>query len=146
MHSASQMLSRVVNCLRSRSKDRYQLLPANERTLINTVTRNAFFRQTSKLGLSFAKETGVMVLFSWKGDLNGDPITFADLRAQLNAKPYKFNQPTSRNDGVHEFVTYSEMRQIGRLLQKIIDPEQPTNPMQTQAPDYLLVTGHAVLL
>lgn len=145
MHSASQRLSRVVSCLRSMSEDEYQLLSENEKILIDTVTRNAFFRQTSKLGLSFAKETGVMVLFSWKGDLNGDPMTFANLRAQLNAKPYKFNQPTSRNDGVHEFVTYSEMRQIGRLLQKVIDPEQPTNPIQTQAPDYLLVTEHAVL-
>jgi hypothetical protein len=138
----SQRLTGVLNCLRSRNPADYHQLSLPEQTLLDTVVRNAFFRQTSKLGLSFAKTTGVMVLFSWKGDLASGPHTLDALRNALDVKRYKADEPSSRDDGVHEFITYSEMREVGRLLQKMINP-QPANSLQTRAPDYLLVSGHS---
>ena len=122
----------------------------DQKIILNSLLKGAFFRKTSKLGLEFAKKQGTMVLFIWKlpdfSESNASTSTsLDDLYNYLKRKPYyKFHFTEDDHQAsaaslerslvkYMEAITSSEMRHLSRLealgLLKI----------ERVAPNYLLI-------
>ena len=116
-------------------KDAYALLSPDQKKILDTVVINALFRQTSKLGLTFARNAGASILFAWQAQEGVGSLD--SLHSLLEAKPYKGKNPQFQGTGKDqfEFFTYSEMRELGRLQQR-----QALAPTQNIVPDHLLIT------
>ncbi|MFI0347208.1 MAG: hypothetical protein ACH346_00335 [Chthoniobacterales bacterium] len=111
-------------------KTRYKSLTKDQKIVLDSILVRSFFRVTSKLGLSFARDNNIPVLFVWKlpEEWGLSPEKFYNY---WEIKPYKAEPPQFREIGrdyYPEAITSSEMRQLGRLKQK------------EEAPNYLLTT------
>lgn len=109
-------------------------LTPDARIILDVVLCKAFFRKTSKLGLTFAREQEITVIFAW--DISG-ANSLEQLHDLLEVKQYKIIPPglrvNSQKKGLRqlspEATTFSEMRELGRLMQKMV------------APNYILMKG-----
>ena len=97
----------------------FNKLSEAEQRLVDFMINAAFFRQTSKMGLEFAKDSGAVVCFSWR-DVTGNADVSA-LQQNLSAKKWKANYG-SINSKYSEPITYSEMRHLDRLTNKLKNP------------------------
>lgn len=93
--------------------------------ILDQMITYAFLRKTSKLGLEFAEHQKIPVIFAWKvpGEDVGD---LERLHQLLEMKPYKFFPMEARKNtdrqASPEAITFSEMRHLGRLRQKMTVP------------------------
>ncbi len=76
---------------------------------------NAFFRQTSKLGLEFFRSKKIPVIFQWS-DFNGKSLNNAEGKKEINDK-WWLNGYNKSTAGKYGSITYSEMRHVERLNQ-----------------------------
>ena len=107
--------------------DYYMLLDTDQQKLLDDICNTFFFRQTSKLGLSFAKSIGASILFDWT---SVGARSAQEIDHQLDKRPNKNNPPEFqiyKNEPSHETITNSERRELGRLQEK------------SEAPNYLPV-------
>lgn len=115
-------------------KSQYDGLTSGQKLVLDITLSRAFLRKTSKLGLSFAREQGQVVLFAWGA--SGVENNLEGLHDLLEVKPYKDEHPEFRLNSQKspnkqlspEGITFSEMRELGRLKQKMM------------APNYVLIT------
>lgn len=115
---------------------RYAALSQDRRMILDKMITYAFLRKTSKLGLEFAQNQNIPVIFAW--EVPGEDINNLNrLHQLLEVKPYKFFPMESRinSQGVDspEAITFSEMRHLGRMRQKM------------QVPIYFLVSKIEVI-
>lgn len=83
------------------------------------VIANAFFRQTSKLGLEFFQEKGIKVVFQWTNK-HGLSMNTEKNQAELHNKWWLNNQHKKlSNKFKYGSITYSEMRHVERLAKKL---------------------------
>jgi hypothetical protein len=93
--------------------------------ILDKMITYAFLRKTSKLGLEFAQHHHIPVIFSWK--VPGEDVdNLGRLHDLLEMKPYKFLPMEARKNTDWEVspeaITFSEMRHLGRLRQKMTVP------------------------
>ena len=103
----------------------YQCLSEDQYKLLDKIITYAFLRKTSKLGLEFAESKSIPVIFAWK--VPGEDVNnLTRLHQLLEMKPYKFFPMEARINASREpspeAITFSEMRHLGRLRQKMTVP------------------------
>ncbi len=83
------------------------------------VITNAFFRQTSKLGLEFFQSKGIKVAFQWSNK-EGLNMNKEANKAELHNKWWlDKNYEKKQNKSKYGSITYSEMRHVERLTKKL---------------------------
>jgi hypothetical protein len=123
MHEGGH-LKRVVELFlnAARSEDPYGHLQAEIdklkdgdalRLIVGEILRMAFLRQTSKLGLEFAAQEKIPVLFVWK-DARGEDVTSGN--APHTDLWWHGGRGLSHKD--YGEITYSEMRHVDRMKNK----------------------------
>ncbi len=85
-----------------------------------------FFRQTSKLGLEFFAEQGVPVVFAYNSLDNSGSVM--DVRA-IKTTPWKEGGYRDGQGSFNEGITYSEMRHVERLMNKLRKEEYTQAPL-----------------
>jgi len=104
----------------------YANLDKDQQKLLDEMVTWAFLRKTSKLGMTFAKQQGMPVLFAWKIPDTDDDL--ATMRNILDAKTFRYQPPAARELGTTgritlEAITLSEMRKYGSLQKMMLAPE-----------------------
>lgn len=83
------------------------------------VLTTAFFRQTSKLGLEFFQSKGIKIVFQWT-NRRGQSMNTQKNKEDLHNKWWlDKNYLVAGNKNKYGSITYSEMRHIERLEQKL---------------------------
>lgn len=83
------------------------------------VITNAFFRQTSKLGLEFFQSKGVKVVFHWT-NRKGNSMNTQSNKEDLHNKWWLNNNYLNKaNKNKYGSITYSEMRHVERLEKRL---------------------------
>ncbi len=104
--------------------ERYNDLSDDQFKILDQIITYAFLRKTSKLGLEFAQSQNIPVIFAWK--VPGESENLGRIHELLEMKPYKFFPMEARkntdNQISPEAITFSEMRHLGRLRQKMTVP------------------------
>lgn len=126
-------LDPVLDCLQSldgnmdltAAKNKYDALSVTQKQKVDILINTYFFRRTSKAGLSFAHSTDAKILFSWNAP---EARNIAELHTMLQTRLYNDQNPSFSAEKYHKAITFSEMRELGRLQQR------------GEAPDYLLVS------
>lgn len=95
------------------------------RDLLDTIIGNAFFRQSCKLGLTFARTEKIPVILAFQ--LQEGDGSIKSIQDALDAKKYQGEVPNNPGS-FFERITHSEFRELERLIQK------------GEAPDYLLIS------
>jgi len=133
LEPAFDLLNKAGRDLKGKQIERaYDKLDLYQKKMLNDMVTWAFLRKTSKFGMTFARDQGMPVLFAWKTPNTADDLE--EMRELLEVKPYKYQMVVARELGYSgritlEVITLSEMRELGRLQQKMM------------APDYLLIIG-----
>ncbi len=106
---------------------------------LDLIVSTAFFRQTSKLGLEFFKETKTPVLFYWT---NYKGQTVPENNRALSNKWWK-NPAESINKHYGASITFSEMRHVQKMLH--VKPKEETLFKEDQDPfNIIKITGQLV--
>lgn len=80
---------------------------------------NAFFRQTSKLGLEFFQSKGIKVIFQWSNK-KGQSMNKTENKRDLKDRWWlNKNYELATNKNKYGSITYSEMRHVERLAKKL---------------------------
>ncbi len=115
----------VNGCLVEAAKENGMQLSQTEMQALNEVVDsiigNAFFRQTSKLGLDFFREKGIPVMFYWT---NHQGYSMPDENPALGKKWWK-DLNASIQDHYGAAITFSEMRHVQKMLRTESEGGQP---------------------